>query len=286
MRTTETSRAGSLADELRAAVHRGDVGLPPLPDLVAKLQELLRRDDGADPAFVAKLVRNEPAIAASVLRMANSAAFGGLREIYELDRAIMRLGLRQVTSIVTTVVQRGYFHTHDENRIGLLRALWDHSVATAIASQRLTLAAGEDAEEAYLAGLLHDTGKLLVLRGVDHVERYGDAGAVTPAVVEELMEVLHPELGFEVLTSWRIPERICRVAGLHHHDDVPAEESLVLRVQAANAIAKKTGFHPKPQLDLALLDVSAIARLDLSDLEVAALMVDLEDAVQEIRSLL
>jgi hypothetical protein len=77
----------------------------------------------------------------------------------------------------------------------------------------------------------------------------------------------------------------CRVA-LHHHDENPdVRDLLLIRVQAANAIARKLGAHLHPEPDLDLLDVPAIERLNLTDLELATLIVDVEDEFERVRQL-
>ena len=112
-----------------------------------------------------------------------------------------------------------------------------------------------------------------------------DNAEITPPVLDELMTVLHTELGHRTLASWSVPEPICHAA-LHHHDeDIDPEHPLAVRVQAADAIACKMGFHLKPEPELDLLSLPAIEYLNLSDIEIASMIVDLEDQVAEIRRL-
>lgn len=274
----------SIAEQLQQLGESGEISLPPLPEIATRLADLLRDEDGAEPRKVADMIENDPAIAAAILRMANSASFAGMKPVSDLGSAVARLGMRQVSLLVTAVAHKGHFGTNDPHKVGMLHALWDHAVATAIATRHLAAAGGDDRSEAFLAGLLHDTGKLLVLRGIDHLEKKKAQSALTMPVVEELMSMLHTRLGHGVLVSWNIPESACRVA-LRHHDPEP-QDLLVIRVQAANAIAKKLGAHPHPDPDLILVDVPAVERLNLADLELATLMVDVEDEFLQVRSLI
>lgn len=274
----------SLADQIREAVAGGTLSLPALPAVATRVLQLLH-DEEADSAPLTELIESDPTIAASVLRVANSAVYSGLNQIADIDQAIARLGARQVGTVVTTVALKGHFATDDPVKRELLQALWNHAVATALAARRLTVAGGGDAVEAFLAGLLHDTGKLLVLRGADHLEQLDRRRPITAVVLDELIDALHVELGHHALSSWKIAEPVCRVA-LHHHDpNVPARDLLLLRVQAANAIARKLGAHPKPDPGLNLLEVPPIERLNLRDLELASLLVDLEDELARLRRL-
>jgi HD-like signal output (HDOD) protein len=276
MKPVVTSETTSLAERIRAAVTKGELNLPPLPEVVTRLQELLRDEDRADARRASDLIRRDPAIAASVLRMANSAFFGGLRSVSDLNEAIMRLGLRQLGSVVTATAHKGNFVSNDPERMNRLHAL---------AATKLAASGGGDRAEAYLAGLLHDTGKLVVLKGLDDMERRDAKMRVSAAVAEELMEALHPQLGFTVLENWKIPAPVCHVAR-HHHDPEPAaEDRLLLQVQAANAFAHKIAPRHDADRDVSLLTLPAVERANLSEFQVATMLVDLEDELAEARSL-
>jgi putative nucleotidyltransferase with HDIG domain len=264
----------------------GRISIPPLPELVNRLQTILNDEARTSAKRIANLICTEPAVAANILKLANSAAFGGLQRISDLPQAIARLGFRQVASVVTTLVHRGHFDSRDPLKAQVLRILWGHAVATALASKHLAQLTGAEPEESYVAGLLHDTGKLLVLKAVDHLQKADKASQITPALLSELMDVLHTELGHETLRSWNLPEPICDVALRHHDQSLELSESLIIRVQAADAISRKIGEHldPKPELDL--LGLLPVEQMNLSDVELASLLVDLEDEIAEVKGLL
>jgi HD-like signal output (HDOD) protein len=276
--------APPVVDQIRMLAKRGALALPPLPQVTTRLLGVLRDEDTADLNEAGGMIENEPALAASVLRMANSASFGGLRRLSDLSEAISRLGLRQVGTLVTACSTRGNFESDDPESKRILQTLWDHAVAVALATRRLAAESGGDPAEAFLAGLLHDTGKLLVLKAVDHLgARDRERAGLSPGAVDELMETLHCELGHLTLTHWRIPDGICEVA-LHHHDRLQGG-GLTAQVQVANEVARKLGasLHPDPGLDL--LDLPAVEALNLGDFELATVMVDVEEEFARVRQL-
>jgi len=275
-----------LTDRIKHEIESGRVSLPPLPRLVTHLRNVLKDESRASSSRVAEAVRNEPAVTATLLKMANSVVFGGLQQISDLSQAIARLGFHHVTSVVTTVAHSSHFKSDDVLKQELHQTLWSHAVSTALAAKRLAGLDGGDPEESYIAGLLHDSGKLLVLKAIDYLECKGRTLDVTDIVMDELMDVLHTELGHHTLVAWRLPEPICEVALRHHDENVGLEKPLVLRVQAADAISRKLGEHPKPDPEMDLLDLACIQRLNVSDIELASLMVDLEDEVAEIKTLI
>lgn len=276
----------SLIDQVRHAAMTGEVCLPPLPETGQRLLVIFQNPDRLNSDRVAEIVHTDPAIAAALLKMANSAFFGGLQPIFDLSQAVGRLGLRRIAALVTTLVHKGQFETDDPPKMDLLQGLWNHAVVSALGARKLATMVGGDPEESYLGGLLHDIGKLLALRSLDHIIKKRPDIEVTPLIMREILEVDHAEFGHRVLSEWRFPSSICHAVKAHHDDSVTARDGLVLRVQAANSISRKMGAHPDPDPDLLLEDVTAIERLGLSDLEVATLMVDLEDEFRQMKALL
>jgi HD-like signal output (HDOD) protein len=285
MKETLATAAEPLTAQIRKAVDEGRISIPPLPKLVTRLKDLLSDRSVASSKQVADLIHNDPAVTATILRMANSAAFGGLHRISDLSQAIARLGFRQVSSTVTALAHSAHFNSDAAAKKAMLQVLWGHAVATALAARSVAQFMGADAEESFVAGLLHDTGRLLVLKGVDYLQSRAAQVTITPAVLDELMQVLHTELGHRTLVSWHLPDSICEAALRHHDDGVDLTEPLILRVQAADAVACKIGEHPDPDPDLDLLQERSIELLNLSDLEVASLIVDLEDQIAEVKQL-
>jgi putative nucleotidyltransferase with HDIG domain len=178
------------------------------------------------------------------------------------------------------------FQSESSDQQKLMKDLWSHAVATAITARKLASATNGDPEQAYLAGLLHDMGKLLILRAVDHCAASGGSLDLTPIVLNELLEMMHAEVGHRMLTEWQLPEAVCQAALQHHHDAESLEDQLTVRVQAANLISRKIGAHPNPDPDLNLEDLTAIDRLNMGEVELAALMIDVEDEYEKIRQML
>lgn len=285
MSSTTDTTAMSITDRIRGLIESDAIELPPLPQVALKLKSMLDRDE-ADARQVSKLIETEPAMVASVMRVANSAAFGGLRPVPELPHAIARLGMKQVNSIVTALAIKGHFETESPGKKQALQALWDHSIGTAFCARQIAIKIREDADQAFLAGLLHDVGQLLVLRAVDHLEADPSFEMpITETVLAEMMRDLHPTLGHQALMQWRLPEPVCHAALNHEDDDEQARPPLLMCVQAAIAVTRKLGLHRDPDPELNLLADPTVESLGVSDIELAELMIDLEDEILEVRSL-
>lgn len=273
----------SLSTRISDLVLGGDVQLPPLPEVAIKAREMLSSDQ-LNTRELGELLTGDPAIAAALLRLANSAHFGGMGRVNTVSMAVQRIGMREVGAIVTGLSLKGHFDHPDDLKKGLLQTLWDHSVTTAFAARKIADEVGVDGEQAFLSGLLHDVGKVLVLAAIDHLEDEEMEFNPTRPVLIELMNQLHSELGHHMLSSWNIEVEIAEVA--HDHEQRQEEASdLLLSVQAANLITKKLGFHIEPDPDLVLTEHMIIEDLGMSDLGIATLMIDMEDHLAEMKQL-
>ena len=279
---TETTLV-SLSDRVRDLITSGQFQLPPIPELAVKLRTALD-DDDTNVQEIANLIRNEPAIAASLLRTANSAAFGGLKSITDLGQAISRLGLAKVQTMVTALLVQGQFEGNHESNSRMLETLWNHAIASASVASNLASREDYSRDDAFLAGLLHGIGRLLVLRGLDRLSQIGPDVALAPEAVEELVEGLQFDLGYATLRSWNLSDDICDSARAMDPEMSQPDRPIIRIVQAADVIAQKLGMHPHPNPDLNLMDQDAIESLEIGDVELGALIVDLEDEIDEVRS--
>ena len=218
--------------------------LPALPQIVNRILESLN-DDNANIESLAEIVAGDPAISARLLAAANSGIFGG-HPISSLRQALMLLGIgrvRQVT-VATAIIER--FNTpmpFDSRR------LWRHSLAVAICAQEVARHAELDVETAYMAGLLHDIGQLLlfvtdpyaygdVLRDFNH----GDRSIID--FETERFGLDHAQVGRVLALRWNLPVEICDAIGGHHKigDSCPETElSDVVHVAEALAHALDLG---------------------------------------------
>lgn len=276
-------RTDEIASRINALIMTGDVQLPALPEVAIRAQEILSSEE-LDTRELGELLTGDPAIAAALLRLANSAHFGGMQEVGTVLGAVQRIGMREVGAIVTGLSLRSQFDHPQPDKKALLQSLWDHSVTTAFAAQALAFRVGVDEEHAFLGGLLHDCGKVLVLSCVDRLETDGCDFEPSRELILELMTRLHCDLGCHLLVSWNIPGDLATVAR-DHQVRIPGASDLLLCVQAANHITRKLGYHLSPDPELNLSGLPVIEDLGISDIELATLMIDMEDHLEEMKSL-
>jgi HD-like signal output (HDOD) protein len=167
------------------------------------------------PSDLAHLVRIDPALAATVLRLANSAHYGWSGRVTNATQACHLLGSRTVQAISANGTASLLFGTGLEHaRAGF----WAHSLHTAVSCSALAREAGLAPEDAFTLGLLHDIGALLTDR-------------------TDLSETEVVELGATLLHGWSLPAPIVRAVRMHGGNDRPLADRLGRVLAAGHAIA-------------------------------------------------
>lgn len=203
--------------ELNAIINSvGD--LPPMPIVATKVLNMMANPD-YEMAELAGAIAHDPAVAARILKIANSSFYSLQRQVNSLEQAVFILGEKTLKSLVLASCLKGM------NRFfGLVeKMLWEDSIGCAAAARMIALRFGcVDPEEAFLSGLLHHIGKT-VMNNMDH-ERFlkmtegvynGDG---TLAQLEQaLFPFTHAEIGAAVLYKWKFSEVMARVV-LYHAD--------------------------------------------------------------------
>jgi HD-like signal output (HDOD) protein len=204
----------------------GDIRLPSFPDIAARVQRVLE-DPRSAPAKVAAVVRSEAALAARILRLANSAFLNPSGEqISDLRVALTRLGLQLVRcTAVSFALQQMQFGGSESAPRARLQQLWREGAlvaAIAYVLARETRTANPD--EALLAGLLHNIGKLYI------------ALSVPPGVEAAAAEATHAQIAAAILTHWNFPAAIVAAVGNQNAAGGAGGESLTDIVQAATVL--------------------------------------------------
>lgn len=285
----------SLDDRTRGLIRQRIVSrvkdIPSLPQMV--LQTLKKLDDPkSSAADVADRLSRDEGLVLRVLKLANSAYYGMPRRVASVTEAISYLGYRTVKSIVLAA---SVFQHMDRPLTGyaLDRGdLWHHSLAVAASAHHI---AGKisgrktvDPEEAYIAGMLHDIGKIVLN---DYI-RFG-YGLIVKIVedqqrpfMEAEREVLgfdHAEVGAQLIEQWQLPQAFVSVARYHHEPESlpdeadPAERALLDVVHVANVMTLMLGAGLGADGLQYPLSEAALERLSLGEPEL--LMAELVDCI-------
>lgn len=154
------------SSERQKLVHQMDklaAVVPPMPGIVLRLQQELA-NEWVNIQKLSNLVRTDPTLAGSVLRVANSPYWRGTRQIVEIEEAIQRMGMETLRSITTVMAMRSAKISDKGPAGGSMRDFWKHSLLVAVGSVQIARRSPVDRqglEQVWMAGLLHDIGSLL-----------------------------------------------------------------------------------------------------------------------------
>lgn len=251
-----------MRDPLQQFVER--IELSRLPAFPAVVVQLLKACENERAQFqeLAQIVGTDATLATKVISAANSAFYGLRKQVSTLDRTLVVLGLATVRSIaLTSAVHRFFCHLSADDD-AFQRHFWRHSLKCALAARALAqLSADADAEEAYLSGLLHDIGQLLLMHG------FRDEYSALRLVMDDELDLLqeesqrfglaHHEVGFAMLRNWALNPMIAD-AVLYHHEPVDYlrdAHELVRVVHVANLLAGEAGVERSAEAAKVLLGV-------------------------------
>jgi putative nucleotidyltransferase with HDIG domain len=162
-----------------------------------------------------------------------------------------------------------------------MAVLWRHSLGCAIASKWLAgkVGYGSQAQEAFMAGLLHDIGKLFLLKVIEELKRTGKLVlTISPALISEVLNSMHADQGFALMQKLNMPEIYCDIVRDHHLENVPPTTLLSI-VKLVNLSCNKLniGMHPNPET--VLFTTNEAQFLGAKEIVLAELELVIEDAV-------
>jgi HD-like signal output (HDOD) protein len=264
-----------------------------LPEITLKIIELVEnpRSTAQD---LHKVISNDPALVARILKVVNSAFYGLPGQIGSINRAIVLLGLNAVKNIVIAASLAKLFRGGRVSPNFAAKDLWTHSIAVGTLS-KLIVGRLNNAlpDEAFLAGLIHDIGILVELqafreplieiaeRAVKEETRYID-------LETQIIGVDHQALGTGLTSKWKFPRSFQYVTGHHHNPMSLAMECRFLTciVHVADHICCREGLGYSLTCKAESLDYSVLAELSLSMETLDELAKSLPEALQETEALL
>ncbi len=216
-----------------------------LPDVCIQVNRLAE-DPSSSAVQMAQIISKDPNLTAQILKIANSPFYGFPTRVETITRAIAVIGTQDLRDLVLSASIIKVFSRHD-NEIFDLSRYWRHSILTAFIARQLsnkTKTAVLAKERLFIAGLLHDIGKLVMSMKVPEIMRIiqdrAAKGYEPYQDVEKLVFGLgHAEIGGELMRHWNLPKCLRSVAKYHHKPSRAKEYLLeTCIVHIADAMAR------------------------------------------------
>jgi|HubBroStandDraft_3_1064219.scaffolds.fasta_scaffold75720_2 HD-like signal output (HDOD) protein/CheY-like chemotaxis protein len=245
----QTQMLRQLLSSDRLALLVGEVGM--LPSAPTAFQEILTclQNPAASLTDASQIIGRDVAMTANIMKLVNSAFFGSRRPITTIDRAVAYLGMDTLGALVLghSVFQSGVATGIDGFS---LEELWLHTEQTAAAARAIALSENLSvarADEAFLAGVLHDVGKVV----------FATKAAAPPNVTTDVvaqMEEHHAEVGAYLLGLWGFPNSIVEAVAFHHTPNRASEKGLGLSgiVHVADRLVHLRSEHRSASIDTGL----------------------------------
>lgn len=235
---------GSIKQVVEDIVHKfkkHDVNLPVLPQVVKDIQEVIN-SPSSNVDQLAAIIEKDAVISVRLIAVSNSALYRGTERILSVKQAIPRIGARETQNIVATIANKGLYEVKDKVFKIFMEKLWKHSLASAFAakalSEQLKLGA---CEKFYFMGLVHDIGKVLILKTFADLH-YKHESLDVDEMLDEAKAV-HTSFGSAILRKWGFTDEYTRTCLLHAGPRFkPTTDREILIINLAGNIAKKAGY--------------------------------------------
>lgn len=263
-----------------------DVQLASLPDIFVRINEVLN-NPRSSVAHVADAIGKDQSLSAKLLKLVNSPFYGFASRIETLTRAVTIIGSRQLTMLALGISVISHFKDIPQTLLDM-RAFWSHSIACGIVAKLLASHLAPAAEErCFVAGLLHDIGRLVIFKNAPEVGRVIVASAWQANLdMLEAEQVLlgfdHARVGGLLTLGWRLPPVLERAVRHHHAPSRGEEGREAALVNAADAIAHALLYGSGGAALVPPVDVQAWQGLGLTKGMLPQVALQVERQVEEV----
>ncbi|MCF7802826.1 MAG: HDOD domain-containing protein [Candidatus Marinimicrobia bacterium] len=218
--------------------------LPPFRQTIMKARSMLA-DSSVNASELAEVLKFDVGITTNILKICNSPYYGLVKTVNSLQQAIVVLGHRELRKLLTLSGSLTYFEGKQPGYEGEYGELWRHSIATALLAQAIGAKTDNKDDDLFVAGLLHDVGKLILSHYVRDeyagiVELVAEKGYAFDEAEQEVLGIDHALVGKIVLEEWNFSQNIVNAASCHHAFEVEMPSS-VLAVALADRLSSIMG---------------------------------------------
>ncbi|MBK8973210.1 MAG: HDOD domain-containing protein [Hahellaceae bacterium] len=230
-----TINANAFTQELDQRVHGGKLDIPMLPEVAHKVIQITN-DPDSDASQLMKVIQADQALAAKIMRTANSAAYAATASIVSLQQAIARLGMNSIRNIaLASSLNARMFKAPGLE--GHIENIWQHSLATALWSKEIARGTRSNVETAFLCGLLGSIGVPIMLQEVVDIAKQENLMDNVELIMDITRE-LAPDAARIALESWKMPAIVTdAITHKMNYESATVGKELAMIISAASHFA-------------------------------------------------
>lgn len=290
---TPTAASNEALDRIVQSAIQEISHIATLPEVTMKIIALVE-DPDSTAQDLNKVISNDPALGARILKVVNSAFYGLPGQIGSINRAIVLLGLNAVKNIAIAASLAKLFRGGRIAPNFDARELWTHAIASATATRLLADRAGLGLpDEAFLAGLIHNIGILVEIQArrpkfVEALDKMDKTPGLTLRQAEtDALGAHHEQFGMALCKVWKFPQSFAYVTGFHHHPmDLPEKNrTLTALVHIADILTTKGEFGWKRGTEHADADLKLLESLKLTPQHLEQVLAEMPKAMEDAKAL-
>lgn len=265
--------------------------LPTLPDIVHKIVTLVK-DENTSARDLCRLISYDQAISLRLLKVANSAYYGFLRDIATVQHAIIVLGFNEVKRLSLGIAMFNFMKGASNATSLIMEEFWKHSLGCSLAAGIICKKVGVKSDIASTASLLHDLGKLVLdnLFSREYKIVLEKAKAEEASMVDVEKEILgfgHTDVGLWLSSSWKLPPSLILPIAYHHQVDEVDQENIlqVSIVHLADILCKKANIGSSGDNSIPCFQKNAKESLQIEE-EIDSMVKELESEEEKVQALI
>ena len=274
-------------EALKKQILRKITTLPAMPQTVMKARQIMS-SDGSSFKELAAVLETDQAIASRLLKLSNSAYYGMRGKIASLQHASVVLGLKTLKEIIMLAGSSSMLAGKLEGYGLDAGDLWQHSIGVAFGAKIIAAKKFPGiAEDAFVAGLIHDCGKLVldepIFERKQMFTKLMEAGNQSFLQAEKtILGFDHPEIAYALCKSWNVPDSLIGAIRYHHAPARSQGDKMTFVVHMADALAMMSGLGAGIDGMAYEMDDQAMALLSLQEEDIPDIMAQMVDSVMKV----